>query len=124
MRRSPSSWSTSCGIEPLEELAIADREGGDRGVDDLAPLIRQLDDHAAAIVRVVESTHESAPLERSIRLVTPADDSIRPLARRVGEADTAAPRSARRSARRPRRGSGRTGRRPPPGAWRGALRSG
>ena len=40
-------------IEPLEELAIADREGGDRLIDDVAPLIRQLDDDATAIVGVV-----------------------------------------------------------------------
>ena len=40
-------------IEPLEELAITDREGGDRGVHDLAPLIGQLDDHSTAIIRVV-----------------------------------------------------------------------
>ena len=49
-------------IEPLQELAITDRDSGDRGVHDLAPLIGQLDDHSTAIVRVVQSTHESAAL--------------------------------------------------------------
>ena len=63
MRRRPSSCSTSCRIEPFEELAITDREGGDRLIDDLAPLIGQLDDHSTAIVGVVESTHEATALE-------------------------------------------------------------
>ena len=40
-------------IEPFEELAIADREGGDRLIDDLASLIGQLDDQTTAIVGVV-----------------------------------------------------------------------
>src|SRR6476646_10511391 len=60
-------------IEPFEELPIADREGGDRLIDDVAPFIRQLDDHAPAIIGVVESTHESSMLES----VDPARDARR-----------------------------------------------
>ncbi len=39
-------------IEPLQELAIADRIGCNRRVDDLEALIRQLDDDSTAIVGI------------------------------------------------------------------------
>ena len=51
------------GIEALQELTIADRDGSNRLVDDLEALIGQLDDDSTAIVRVREATHEAAPLK-------------------------------------------------------------
>ena len=60
---------------------------------------------------------------RSIRLVTPADDSMSPSRAASGRAG-AAGRSAASSGGRPRHGSARTGRRPPPVVWRGVVRCG
>ena len=50
-------------IEPLQELAIAGRIGGNGSVHDLEALVRQLDQQPATIVRIRESTDESSPLE-------------------------------------------------------------
>ena len=50
-------------IEAFEQLTVVDRKGGDRGVHDLEALIRQLDDDATTIVRIRQSTHQSAALE-------------------------------------------------------------
>ena len=72
-------------IEPVQELAIADGEGGDRPVNHIAALIGQLDDHPTAIIGVVKRRTSPRRSSRSMRLVTPADESISPLARRVGE---------------------------------------
>jgi hypothetical protein len=66
-------------IEPLEELAIAHRIRGDRGVHDLEPLIRELDDDSATIVLICQATDDPRRSSRSMRLVTPAEESMSPL---------------------------------------------
>jgi RNA polymerase sigma-70 factor, ECF subfamily len=50
-------------VKPAEELAFADGVGSGRGVHDLDPLIRELDDHPAAVVGIGQSPDETASLE-------------------------------------------------------------
>ena len=129
-------------FEPAQELAQdrprASRPLPDRALQELAVADREFAATAASTTsRPSRSARSSTPRRslgsasrrtsprrssRSMRLVTPADDSISPGAETGrGEAIAAAPRSAGRSAPRPRRGPGRSGRRPLPAAWRGAA---
>jgi len=50
-------------LEPREELALACGVGGDCGIDDRETLVRELDDHAAPIIRIRQPPDEPAPLE-------------------------------------------------------------
>src|SRR5690349_2326033 len=49
--------------EPLEELALRGDIRRDRRVDDLGPLIRELDEDASPIVGVVPATDEALSLQ-------------------------------------------------------------
>ena len=62
LRRSPSSVSSSLGVQALQDLTIAGRVGGHGGVHDLHPFVGQLHDHPTTISGS-GPPHEAAILE-------------------------------------------------------------